>query len=42
MGARLPEEFKDVTLNSFEIDVYENDESKERAANAKRISKTMY
>lgn len=39
MGARLPEEFKDVTLNSFEIDVYENDESKERAANAKRISK---
>ncbi|KRT94821.1 MULTISPECIES: DnaA ATPase domain-containing protein [Bacillus] len=39
LGARLPEEFKDVTLNSFEIDVYEQDISKERAANAKRISK---
>ncbi|NPC91195.1 ATP-binding protein [Bacillus sp. WMMC1349] len=39
LGARLPEEFKDVTLNSFEVDVYEKDISKERAANAKRIAK---
>ncbi|MEH2977243.1 ATP-binding protein [Bacillus amyloliquefaciens] len=39
LGARLPEEFKDVTLNSFEIDVYDQDISKERAANAKRASK---
>ena len=39
LGARLPEEFKDVTLNSFDINVYEKDESKKLAAAAKRISK---
>lgn len=39
LGARLPEEFKDVTLKSFNINVYEKEESKKLAADAKRISK---
>jgi len=39
MNARLPEEFKDASLNSFDINVYEKPESKERAANAKRVAK---
>ncbi|RAU57400.1 ATP-binding protein IstB [Bacillus safensis] len=39
MSARLPEEFKDASLNSFDINVYEKPESKERAANAKRVAK---
>ncbi|WP_224930430.1 ATP-binding protein [Bacillus safensis] len=39
MSARLPEEFKDASLNSFDINVYDKPESKERAANAKRVAK---
>ncbi|PRS67551.1 ATP-binding protein IstB [Bacillus sp. NMTD17] len=39
MSARLPEEFKDTSLNSFDINIYDKPESKERAANAKRVAK---
>lgn len=37
-NAQLPKEFKDATINSFSIDIYSKQESKERAATAKRIA----
>ncbi|MHA7914906.1 hypothetical protein [Bacillus altitudinis] len=42
MSARLPEELKDASLNSFDIDVYDKPESKERAANAKGCKKLCF
>lgn len=38
LNAQLPEEFKDATLKSFDINIYEKTESKERAAKAKRAA----
>lgn len=37
-NAQLPEEFKNASINAFNIDIYEKQESKERAATAKRIA----
>lgn len=38
VNAQLPEEFKSATINSFSIDIYDQQESKERAAAARRIA----
>ncbi|MFF2449335.1 ATP-binding protein [Neobacillus sp. NPDC058068] len=37
-GARIPDEFKQTTINSFDINLYTKQESKERAITAKRIA----
>lgn len=37
-NAQLPSEFKEATINSFSIDIYGEQKSKERAATAKRIA----
>ncbi len=37
-NAKLPEEFREATVKSFEIDIYDLQESKERATSAKLIA----
>ncbi|WP_176713717.1 ATP-binding protein [Pseudobacillus wudalianchiensis] len=37
-AAQMPDEFKSITIQSFNINIYEQDESKKRAAKAKRIA----
>ncbi|MGG3798012.1 ATP-binding protein [Metabacillus fastidiosus] len=38
MAAKLPEEFSEATIRSFDIEIYDSQVSKERAATAKRIA----
>ncbi len=41
INAQLPEEFKDATINSFNINIYDQQESKKRAATAKKIAENF-